>query len=165
MCANMINAEFQTVQHTITGATQLALAATAGQAGSASAAGEGSAGWNSGAVTGMMAMTLPGALLNGISDQFNKAAANKEIPHYIGGSSGAAACSVNHTPYIVYRKMLFENPSNYDKTVGKKLCATKTITSLDGYTVCRNVDVSGISNATSNERAQIKKIMESGFYC
>lgn len=165
MCANMINAEFQTVQHTVTGATQLALAATAGQAGSASTAGEGSAGWNSGAVTGMMAMTLPGALLNGISDQFNKAAANKEIPHYIGGSTGAAACSVNHTPYIVYRKMLFENPSNYNKTVGKKLCATKTIRSLDGYTVCRNVDVSGISNATSNERAQIKQIMESGFYC
>lgn len=164
MCANMINAEFQTVQNTVTGATQLALAATAGQAGSASAAGEGSAGWNNRAMSGMMAMTLPGTLLNGISDQFNKASANKEIPHYIGGSTGAAACSVNHTPYIVYRKMLFENPSNYNKTVGKKLCATKTISSLSGYTVCRNVDVSGISNATSNERAQIKKIMESGFY-
>ncbi len=110
------------------------------------------------------AFSGPENVLTGLTDAYNFARASKEIPQYSGGSSGAAACGINHTPYIIYRRPLCTNPENFAHAVGYLSNKTATISSLSGFTVCRNVDVGGISQATDKEKAQIKQILESGFY-
>jgi len=69
---------------------------------------------------------------------------NKEIPFYTGGSGGAAAAEGNFEPYITLRRPLCTNPENYAHTVGNLVNKTATISSLNGFTICRNVDINGI---------------------
>ena len=165
MASNMVNAVMQTVQHTIGTASDYI--GSRGQAAAGAITGEGGAsslGGSSGSL-GHIAMQGPNAVLTGLTDAYNIAKASKEIPQYTGGMSGLVASVANHTPYITYNRPVCENPQNYNHVVGRLVNKTYTISTLTGYTVCRNVDVSGISNATANEREQIKRIMESGFYC
>jgi hypothetical protein len=39
-----------------------------------------------------------------------------------------------------------------------------TLSSLNGFTTCRNIDVTNVGQATDKEKAQLKKILEGGFY-
>lgn len=163
MASNMVNATMQTVQHAIGTASDYI--GSRGQAAvSAISGGAEGGGQSIGGSLGHIAMQGPNAVLTGLSDAYNIAKSTKEIPQYTGGTSGLAAAAVNHLPYLIYKRPLSQNPSNYGHTVGRLVNQTHSISACSGYTVCRNVDVSGISNATSNERAQIKQIMESGFY-
>ena len=145
MGANAINATFQMTQSTIKAAGGIIAAPATG---------------------GLSLGMVGGAVSDTIGSIYNLAISSKEIPQYTGGSMGAAACATGYTPYIIYRRPYISNTSNYGNTVGYMLNEERLISDalLTGYTVCRNVDVSGISNATSNERAQIKQILESGFY-
>lgn len=156
MASNIINASLQTAQHAINSGAGLATTILGGLA-----SGEGqsvsSVGIKGGPESGIFN-------IQGLSDAYNRAQASKEIPQYTGGSSGAAAQIYNHTPYIVYRRPLCTNPENYAHTVGNLVNKTARISSLNGLTSCRNVDTSGIGQATDKEKAQIKKILESGFY-
>lgn len=164
MASNMVNATMQTIQHAIGVASDYV--GSRGQAAvSAMSGGSGSGAQSIGGSLGHIAMQGPNAALSGLSDAYNIAKSTKEIPQYTGGTSGLSATAVNHLPYLIYKRPISQNPSNYGHTVGRLVNQTHTISACSGYTVCRNVDVSGISKATSNERAQIKQIMESGFYC
>lgn len=153
MAANIINASLQTAQHTLS-FVKNEVTSKAGIVGQAIGGNFGGA-----------AIGAVGAVLNGLGDAYNLAQASKEIPQYSGGSTGAAACSANNTPYIVYRRPLCTNPANFAHVVGYLSNKTALISSLNGFTVCRNVDVSGIGQATDKEKSQIKQILESGFYC
>lgn len=159
MASNVINASLQTAQHTLS-AAKTDLSSRVGVAGQALS------GNMEGALSGAVGSVFngPQAVLTGLGDAYNLAQASKEIPQYTGGSSGAAACGMNHTPYIVYRRPLCTNPSNFAHAVGYLSNKTAAISSLSGFTTCRNVDISGISQATDKEKAQIKQILESGFY-
>lgn len=159
MASNMVNAVMTTAQHTlnyINGSSMNSAGATN------SALND-----NIGGVLSSIAFqdTLDSNfVLTALGDAYNIARASKEIPQYTGGMSGLVASVANHTPYITYNRPVCENPQNYNHVVGRLVNKAYTISTLTGYTICRNVDVSGISNATANERAQIKKIMETGFY-
>lgn len=107
---------------------------------------------------------LAGIAIQGLSDAYNMGMANKELPYYSTGSAGAAAAEANFEPYITLRIPLSQNPSNFAHTVGNLVNQTAAISGLNGFTICRNVDVSGISSATTAEKAQIKQILENGFY-
>lgn len=166
MASNIVNAVMQTAQHAIGTASDYI--GSRGQAAVSAITGGATEGGSSlggiGGNLGHIAMQGPNAVLTGLSDAYNIAKASKEIPQYTGGMSGLVASVANHTPYITYNRPVCENPQNYNHVVGRLVNKAYTISTLTGYTVCRNVDVSGISSATANERAQIKQIMESGFY-
>ena len=155
--SNIINATLNTAQHALTSVNRITGIAT--QVGSAIASGgiSGGNGINIGTEAAGMALA-------GLSDSVNMAMANKELPYYTTGSAGAAAAEACSEPYITLRTPLCENPTNFAHTVGNLYNKTATISSLSGFTTCRNVDVGGISQATDKEKAQIKQILESGFY-
>lgn len=91
--------------------------------------------------------------------------AHKQVPVEVQGMSGTVTNTLTgQYPYLTIHRTKYSNPTNYGHTTGYLTESEYRISSLTGYTVCRNVDVSGISKATSKERAQIKQIMESGFY-
>lgn len=155
--SNIINATLNTAQHALTSVNRITGIAT--QVGSAIASGgvSGGSGINIGTEAAGMALA-------GLSDSVNMAMANKELPYYTTGSAGAAAAEACSEPYITLRAPLCENPTNFAHTVGNLYNKAATISSLSGFTTCRNIDVGGISQATDKEKAQIKQILESGFY-
>lgn len=55
-------------------------------------------------------------------------------------------------------------PDNYAHTTGFMSMKQKQISKCNGLIVCANVDTSGISGATARERAEIKRLLETGIY-
>lgn len=55
-------------------------------------------------------------------------------------------------------------PANYAHTTGFMSMKQKKISECEGLIVCANVDTSGIFGATARERAEIKRLLESGIY-
>lgn len=55
-------------------------------------------------------------------------------------------------------------PANYAHTTGFMSMRQKQISECEGLIVCANVDTSGISGATARERAEIKRLLETGIY-
>lgn len=158
MASNIVNATIQTGQHALQSINKVTGAAA--QVGAAVATGG-----TIGAEGVANLATMGGSIaLQGLADATNMAMANKEIPFYTSGSGGAAAAEGNTEPFITLRRPLVSNPSNFAHTVGNLVNKTATISSLNGFTICRNVDVNGIGQATDKEKAQIKQILESGFY-
>lgn len=84
-------------------------------------------------------------------------------PDTFGQSSGFSALATPQQAYITIRRPTVYNPKNYAHTIGNLVNVTKEVGELSGFSVCRNVDTSGIV-ATEKERNQIKQILESGFY-
>lgn len=91
--------------------------------------------------------------------------AKKQIPVEVQSQGGTASNIYRvQTPYLTIHRQKISNPDNYGHTTGYLVDGTYTINSLSGFTICRNVDASGISKAIDKEKAEIKKILESGFY-
>lgn len=65
--------------------------------------------------------------------------------------------------YIQIRRHNAKNPNIYGRTTGNVYMKTAKIGDLSGFTVCENVNVSGIV-ATETEKQQIKQLLESGVY-
>lgn len=158
MASNILNATLTSGQHALSSINKIGGAAV--QTGAAIASG-GTIGTES-----ALSMATMGAQvgIQALTDATNMAMGNKEIPFYTGGSGGAAAAEGNFEPYITLRRPLCTNPENYAHTVGNLVNKTALIGGLNGFTTCRNVDVSGIGQAVDKEKAQIKRILESGFY-
>lgn len=55
-------------------------------------------------------------------------------------------------------------PADYAHTTGFMSMKQKQISECEGLIVCANVDTSGISGATARERAEIKRLLETGIY-
>jgi hypothetical protein len=55
-------------------------------------------------------------------------------------------------------------PANYAHSTGFMSMRQKSISECSGLIVCANVDTSGISGATARERAEIKRLLETGIY-
>ena len=58
---------------------------------------------------------------------------------------------------------VIELPENYGRVNGFVVNKKVSLSNLNGYTVCSNVDVNGLY-CTENEKEMLKGIMESGFY-
>lgn len=91
--------------------------------------------------------------------------ARKQIPVEISSAGGAfSEIRLNQYPVLTVFRTKYDNPENFGHTIGYLCDRTYTIKALNGFTVCRNVDVSQINHAVDAEKAQIKQIMETGFY-
>lgn len=65
--------------------------------------------------------------------------------------------------YVVISYPKYTIPTNYSHVVGNRVDTTRKLSSLSGFTVCRNVDTSGIQ-CNDDEREEIKRLLESGVY-
>lgn len=113
-----------------------------------------------GAVAGMAA----GAAMTGLENSVDMANANREHISVNGGMSGLAAANCNVIPSITLVRPIAQNPDSFPHTIGYLVNKAATLSSLNGFTTCRNVDVTNVGQATDKEKAQLKKILESGFY-
>lgn len=133
---------------------------------------------NSGASAAVNAMgdSLPVSSATGLASAFiglgtgirqgiiNDTLASRDVPRVITSGSGYGSHVGVNIPYLKIERPIIEKPDNFGSTVGYLWNGSSSIGSLTGYTVCSNVDISGISNATQEEKALIKRILESGFY-
>lgn len=115
---------------------------------------------------GISLASTAASTLGSLGDMYlQNSLAHKAVPVEIQGMGGAfSALAGGQYPYITINRQKVSNPPNYAHTTGYLVEGTYRISSLSGLTVCRNVDVSGITQATDKEKAQIKQILESGFY-
>lgn len=99
------------------------------------------------------------AAVSGAADiVFNDVSINKT-----GNVSPAACLSMPINAYLVISRPTSVIPENYGHTKGYACDMTALLSSLSGYTVCYNVDTTGIS-ATETERNELKTLLESGVY-
>lgn len=100
-----------------------------------------------------------GSIAAGAADlMFNDVGINKA-----GNVSPASSLSAPINAYCIISRPNAIIPPNYGHTIGY-ICAKKaTLSSLTGFTVCENVDTTGIA-ATEEERNEIKTLLESGVY-
>lgn len=66
--------------------------------------------------------------------------------------------------YVVISRPNAVIPANYGHSRGYSCDYSAPLSSIVGYTICVNVDTSGISGATDAERTQIKNLLEGGVY-
>lgn len=92
---------------------------------------------------------------SGVSD-----AINGMMPQVQTNGSNGSKISFIHTPNIVceFRNVVDED----NETMGRPLCAKRTINTLSGYIQCENVDIS--LAASSTEREEVIRFMENGFF-
>lgn len=83
--------------------------------------------------------------------------------HKQGNASGFANLGGVPCAYATIQRQRYTIPDNYGHTSGYACDVSETVGNLSGFAVCENVDTSGLScNAT--ERAEIKRLLESGIY-
>ena len=90
---------------------------------------------------------------------FNDVSINKT-----GNVSASTAFFSPINAYVVISRPNAVIPSNYGHSRGYACDYTAQLATIAGYTVCANVDTSGISGATDAERTQIKNLLEGGVY-
>lgn len=86
--------------------------------------------------------------------------------HYSGTGNPSPSCvaTTNRTCYVVIDRPQYQPLKAFNHTRGRMCCLSKTIGSLNGYTVCDgNIDISGIS-ATDEEKDEIVNILSTGFF-
>lgn len=145
MASNIVNASLASQQRLLSTTTQLLGDATSGN-------------------VGKFMADMAQVPLQSLTDSVNLANANREIPTASGGMSGLAAANCNVIPSITLIRPVVENPESFPHTVGNLVNKASKLEKLDGFTTCRNVDVSNVPQATDKEKAELKRILEGGFY-
>lgn len=130
----------------------------------------GSAGMRAGAIGSVIggAMNLGVNLtLQNLDNRYAVQVAKNALGTTISGSFGQqTSWYYMDTPYI---KVTWPTPISkdvelYGKTFGVPVHRSGALSEFTGYTVCNNVDVSGIADATASELAIIKQFLETGVF-
>lgn len=91
------------------------------------------------------------------------ASAKRAVPVAVSSGSGFGACFAPTTPAIIVNPPAVKIPSDYGHTTGYVYNQSAKISSLSGFIVCDNPDLSNIS-ATQTEKNEIYSILTSGIY-
>lgn len=83
--------------------------------------------------------------------------------HSIGNTNGFSNFATPPRACITISYHKYKNPENFAHVYGNKCNRRETLGSLNGYTKCKNVDVSGFT-CHEDERSEIKALLESGVY-
>lgn len=97
------------------------------------------------------------------SSALSIASAKRGNPQTVGQASGFGGAYTHQNPYITVQRPAVSIPAKYGHDVGYVCNRTYTISSISGYTLCDNPDLSGIT-ATSAELDMLKIILCTGFY-
>lgn len=135
----------------------------------------GSMGFRAGAIGGAISGAVDLGVdltLQNLDNKFAYEMSKNSLGTSISGSFGQQ--SSWHFPNIPYIKVTYPTPiSNrlstgdkdyYGSTYGVPVHKTGTVGGYTGYTVCNNVDVTGITGATAEEQSMIKQFLETGVY-
>ena len=87
---------------------------------------------------------------------------NSSYVRQIGSTGGRALLCQFDQCYCKITTSEADVPDNYGHTVGYICNRSGKVSAFSGFTVFENFDTSGIAGATETERAEIKRIMESG---
>lgn len=131
-------------------------------------------GGNAGMKAGAIGSVIGGAMdlgvnltLQNLDNQYAVQVAKNALGTTISGSFGQqTSWYYMDTPYI---KVTWPTPISkdvelYGKTFGVPVHRSGLLNEFTGYTVCNNVDVSGIVGATASELAMIKQFLETGVF-
>lgn len=104
-------------------------------------------------------------LLANSANNINSLLSLNNVPAPTAGTSGGFSAFINLSPMIQRTYHHYEVPVNYAHVYGYACNKTVTLSDLKGkgYTVCSNVDLSGIP-ATQDELAAIESLLTSGVY-
>lgn len=116
-----------------------------------------------GALTAQPLAIVGGALSASNAISSGIIASNNNYSQSVGNNGDVTSLSGNNTCYLKITTVNEKNPDNYAHVHGRPLNETHTIGSMRGFTVCENVDISGI-NATDAEKQLIKSMLEAGIY-
>lgn len=116
-----------------------------------------------GALTAQPVAIVGGALSASNAISSGIIASNNNYSQTVGNNGDTTSLSGNNTCYLKITTVNEKNPDNYSHVHGRPLNETHTINSMRGFTVCENVDTSGI-NATDAEKTLIKSMLEAGIY-
>ena len=112
---------------------------------------------------GATASALGGNIGSAVTSLLNSATSQY---HYssTGNPSPMCVASTNRTCYVILDRPNYQNLKAFNHTRGRKCYLSKTIGTLNGFTVCdSNIDLSGI-NATDTEKEEIVNILSTGFF-
>lgn len=116
-----------------------------------SAVGQGAASIASGNVGGMLSSAV-------------NIASNAFHTETRGANSPSVDSFMTHDCFYILENAIVQYPSRYNHTHGRPLNLSKTLRNMTGFTVCEDVDVSGIQGATKEELEYIKDMLEKGVY-
>ena len=81
-----------------------------------------------------------------------------------GTASPSCDSFITHDVFYILENAEVQYPSRYNHIHGRPLNLSKTLRNVSGFTICENVDVSGIQGATKQELDYIKDMLEKGVY-
>ena len=81
-----------------------------------------------------------------------------------GTASPSCNSFITHDVFYILEAPEVQFPSGYAHSHGLPLFLTKSLNKVHGFTVCDNVDTSGIQGATLEEKEMIKQALEEGVY-
>ena len=88
---------------------------------------------------------------------------NSNYTRQTGSTGDKSNNHISNTCYLKISSVVASEPNNYAHTVGYMCNKTKQISQCTGYTVCSNVDTSGLTcNQSAKDR--IKRMLETGIY-
>ena len=82
---------------------------------------------------------------------------------YLSGGNNGTSFFMPDSAYIQIRRGTYTRPKNYGHTVGYPNTESSKLGSHSGFTICNNVDVSGLT-CTVEEQEEIKALLETGIY-
>lgn len=117
-----------------------------------------------------MSENIPGAVSASVGlagsiakSSIDIASAKRAVPVAVSSGSGFGSCFAPTTPAIIVNPPAVKIPSDYGHTTGYVYNQSAKISSLSGFIVCDNPDLSNIS-ATQTEKNEIYSLLTSGIY-
>ena len=86
---------------------------------------------------------------------------NAQVIGKMGGSQGWTGFEF---PYIITTRQIYNQPETFGTDKGYTSNVSAKIQDLTGFNIVSNFNLDGITNATEEERSEIAKILQSGFY-
>lgn len=91
------------------------------------------------------------------------ASAKRGNPQTVGQASGFGGAYTHQTPYITVQRPAVSIPAKYGHDVGYVCNRTYTIGNISGFTICKNPDLSGLSESPEMLN-ELYNILITGFY-
>lgn len=102
--------------------------------------------------------------VGGVASSAISLASNSFHTETRGANSPSVDSFMTHDCFYILENAIVQYPSRYNHTHGRPLNLSKTLRNVSGFTVCEDVDVSGIQGATREELDYIKDMLEKGVY-
>lgn len=113
---------------------------------------------------GQVALQLGAQNIGGAASSALNLLSNSFHTETQGISSPCCNSFITHDVFYILETPEVQFPAAYAHTHGLPLYLTKSLNKMSGFTVCDNVDTSGIQGATLEEKEYIKQALEEGVY-